>query len=260
MAPWGWHQFHEYFAPRLLPGVETLAPDHYCRTVSIDGAVGWISVRPLPGQSVVELNISESLIDHAFTLTHRVRKMFDLDADPTAISRHLAADPLLLPLVTAEPGLRLPCAFDPSEQAVRAVIGQQVTVKAAVTITRRLVERHGPTWLCAQGAGPATLFKLFPSPQIIASATLDSIGMPARRVATLQRLASAVANGAFDLRIDDGPGALIRRLCELPGIGPWTAEYIALRGFGEPDAFRLPILGCLKPHCGAPMASLPRNC
>jgi len=246
IQPWGWKQFHQHLTLRLLPDVETLEPERYCRTVRAGDAVGWISVQPRPEQSLLELAISDSLEDQAGAVVTRVRRMFDLDADPTAIARHLAADSVLRPLVYSNPELRLPCAFDPFEQAIRAIVGQQVTVKAAVTITRRLVERYGEQWLCPPGEGAGALFKLFPSAQTLATASLDNIGMPSKRVATLQRLSSAVADGAFELRIDNGPEALIRRLCELPGIGPWTAEYIALRGFGEADAFPAADIGLLK--------------
>jgi DNA-3-methyladenine glycosylase II len=168
--------------------------------------------------------------------------MFDLDADPQAIATHFASDPVLGPLITANPGLRLPAAYDPFEQAVRAVVGQQVTVKAAVTITRRLVERLGEP---LQDALPG-LEMLFPTAQAIADDPLDNIGMPSNRAQALRRLAAAVAEGALQLHVEDGADALVQRLCELPGIGPWTAEYIALRGFGVADAFPAADLGLLK--------------
>ena len=246
LAPWNWSQFHEHFALRLLPGIEALEPMRYSRTVRMGADVGWFSVQPLADETALALTLSDSLQGHAAALTARVRRMFDLDADPAATTRHFADDLLLGPLVRANPGLRLPSAFDPFEQAVRAIVGQQVTVKAAVTITRRLVERLGtelPEDLSDRASG---LLKLFPSPQAIAEARLDSIGMPGKRVATLQRLAAAVADGTLTLQTDDGVDALIGRLCELPGIGPWTAEYIVLRGFGDADAFPAADLGLLK--------------
>lgn len=246
LAPWSWAQFHQHFALRLLPGVEALDADRYSRTVRVDETVGWISVRPLLGQDAIELTLSDSLEEYAPALASRVRKMFDLDTDPAAMARHFIDDPQLGPLVLANPGLRLPSAFDPFEQAVRAIIGQQVTVKAAVTITRRLVERLGNELPRASARDAAGLLKLFPSPQAVAQARLDNIGMPGKRVATLQRLAAAVADGALELHVQDGADELVRRLCALPGIGPWTAEYIALRGFGEADAFPAADLGLLK--------------
>ncbi len=246
VAPWNWPQFHQHFALRLLPGLEALEPERYSRTVRVGDDVGWISVQPLATQPALELTLSDSLAEHTVALVMRVRKMFDLDTDPTVIAWHFAADPHIGPLVAATPGLRLPSAFDPFEQAVRAIVGQQVSVKAAVTITRRLVERLGEQWLCRSASRTDGLTKLFPRPETLASAALDSIGMPGKRVAALQRLSAAVANGALELHIEDGSDALVRRLCELPGIGPWTAEYIALRGFGEADAFPAADLGLLK--------------
>jgi DNA-3-methyladenine glycosylase II len=246
VAPWNWSQFHQHFALRLLPGVEALDSDCYSRTVRVGGSVGWISVRPSPEQYALELTLSDSLQKHASVLASRVRKMFDLDTDPAAIARHFANDPLLGPVVAANPALRLPSAFDPFEQAVRAIIGQQVTVKAAVTITRRLVERFGEKLPLTPTNEATGLRRLFPSAEAVADAVMNDIGMPGKRVATLQRLAAAVANGALELHVENGADELIGRLCELPGIGPWTAEYIALRGFGEPDAFPAADLGLLK--------------
>lgn len=245
-APWSWLQFHQHFSLRLLPGVESLGTDSYSRTVRIGERAGWIGVRPLPGQACLELSLCDSLQDHAALLTLRVRKMFDLDINPADITRHFADDPLLGPLVIAAPGLRLPSAFDPFEQAVRAIVGQQVTVKAAVTITRRLVERLGEELPCVPPGEAGGLNRLFPSPEAIAGARLENIGMPGKRVETLQRLAAAVAEGALELHIENGADELVSRLCKLPGIGPWTAEYIALRGFGEADAFPAADLGLLK--------------
>ena len=240
--PLDWCQFQQHFALRLLPGVEALGAESYSRSVRLGGTTGWFRVRPLPGQAQLELQLSDSLEASAATLVPRIRKVLDLDADPAALSAHLAGDPLLRPLVAKAPGLRLPSAFDPFEQSVRAIVGQQVSVKAAVTITRRLVERLGEPL----SSGPDGLFQLFPTATAIAEGSLENIGMPGKRVAALQHFAAAVAGGALRLHVETGADELVRRLCELPGIGPWTAEYIALRGFGEPDAFPAADLGLLK--------------
>jgi DNA-3-methyladenine glycosylase II len=243
LAPWDWQQFQRHFALRLLPGVETLDDDGYCRSLRIGAVTGWLAVRPLAGQNLLELRISPSAQAISSTLVSRVRRMFDLDADPQAIAAHFSADALLGPLVAGYQGLRLPTAFDPFEQAVRAIVGQQVTVKAAVTITGRLVKRLGEPLPGAPTQGPQ---RLFPTPQQIASADLSAIGMPAKRVLALQRLSAAVADGSLELHVEDGAESLVERLCALPGIGPWTAEYIALRGFGAADAFPAADLGLLK--------------
>lgn len=242
--PWDWRQFHAHFALRRLAGVETLGEAHYRRSLRLNGVPGWMDIRPLADEPALrlELHLDGAGADSA-PLAERVRKMFDLDSDPQAVAAHLGADPLLRPLVEAWPGLRLPCAFDPFEQAVRAIVGQQVTVKAAVTITGRLVQRLGQPLGNAVADGPQYLF---PTPRALAETDLDGIGMPGKRVASLQRFAAAVAEGALELHVEDGAEALVKRLCELPGIGPWTAEYVALRAFGEADAFPAADLGLLK--------------
>lgn len=240
--PWKWRQFQQHFALRLLPGVEALDNESYSRSVRLGNQVGWFRVRALRGQPLLELQLSDSLYAQATALVPRIRKAFDLDANPSDLAAHFAGDPLLGPLVAEAPGLRLPSAFDPFEQSVRAIIGQQVSVKAAVTITRRLVERLGEPL----PANPVGLDRLFPTAAAIAAGSLGNIGMPGKRVAALQQLAAAVAEGAFQLEVIADADELVKRLCRLPGIGPWTAEYIALRGFGEPDAFPAADLGLLK--------------
>jgi len=242
LEPWDWQQFHRHFALRLLPGVERLDLRGYARTLRLGDARGWLGVSAAHDRPALELTLSDSLRHASQPLVARVRKMFDLDADPQAIAAHFAGDPALGPLVSARPGLRLPAAYDPFEQAVRAVVGQQVTVKAAVTITRRLVERLGEPLAQA----PIGLEVLFPTARAIADDPLENIGMPAKRAQALRRLAGAVAEGALHLHVEDGADTLVRRLCEVPGIGPWTAEYIALRGFGVAGAFPSADLGLLK--------------
>ena len=241
--PWQWQQFHAHFALRALAGVESLQPHSYARSVQLDGQCGWFRVQALDDQHALQLHYSQSLQPCLTALTARVRKMFDLDCQPQQISAHFANDAQLGPLVARNPGLRLPTAFEPFEQAVRAIVGQQVTVKAAVTITGRLVTRLGEP---LQFTDAADIQRLFPSPAAIAGANLDGIGMPGKRVQTLQHFAAQVASGDLHLDIQDGYTAFVERLCALPGIGPWTAEYIALRAFGEVDAFPASDLGLLK--------------
>ncbi|PJE39730.1 MAG: 3-methyladenine DNA glycosylase 2 [Pseudomonas sp.] len=241
--PWQWQQFHAHFALRALAGVESLQPHSYARSVLLEDQPGWFRVQPLADQHALQLHYSESLQTCLATLTARVRKMFDLDCQPQQISAHFANDTQLGPLVARNPGLRLPAAFEPFEQAVRAIVGQQVTVKAAVTITGRLVTRLGES---LQFADATDIQRLFPTAAAIADANLDGIGMPGKRVQTLQHFAGQVASGALRLDLQNGYTAFVEQLCALPGIGPWTAEYIALRAFGEVDAFPASDLGLLK--------------
>ena len=165
----------------------------------------------------------------------RCRQLFDLDADPQAIAAALAADEALAPLVAARPGLRVPGAYDGFELAVRAVIGQQVSVPAASTLTGRLAARHG-TRLdgAAWPAGPPLV--LFPRPADLADADLAGLGLTTARQATLRALAAACAAGRLNLDPGTDPEETAARLAELPGVGPWTVAYVLMRT-GDPDAF-----------------------
>lgn len=241
-APWDWQQFHAHFRLRAIAGQECLGERDYCRSFRLGEVTGWFRVTALPDQDALLLEHSSSASACLPELVQRVRRMFDLDADPALIAAHFAADQHLAAMLARNPGLRLPTAFDAFEQAVRAIVGQQVTVKAAVTITGRLVARLGEALVDA----PAGIDRLFPTPTAIADANLEGIGMPGKRVQTLQHFAAQVASGALRLDISQGAGELIERLCALPGIGPWTAEYIALRAFGDADAFPASDLGLLK--------------
>lgn len=241
-APWDWQQFHGHFRLRAIAGQECLGERDYCRSFRLSEITGWFRVTALPDGHALTLEHSTSAIACQPLLVQRVRRMFDLDADPALIAAHFAADQHLAAMLARNPGLRLPTAFDAFEQAVRAIVGQQVTVKAAVTITGRLVDRLGEPLADA----PAGIDRLFPTPEALAAANLDGIGMPGKRVQTLQHFAAQIASGALRLDIDQGASELIERLCALPGIGPWTAEYIALRAFGDADAFPASDLGLLK--------------
>nr|WP_298172285.1 DNA-3-methyladenine glycosylase [uncultured Pseudomonas sp.] len=241
--PWRWQQFHDHFALRALTDVERLSADGYCRSFQLDGVSGWFNVQPMEAQNALLLRHSRSANACLPALIQRVRRMFDLDAEPLRIAAHFVDDPHLGASFARQPNLRLPTAFDPFEQAVRAIVGQQITVKAAVTISARLVDRLGEPLADPDPLAPQ---RLFPSPAAIAGANLEGIGMPGKRVQCLQHFAAQIASGALRLDIDEGSQALVERLCALPGIGPWTAQYIALRAFGEADAFPTSDLGLLK--------------
>ena len=156
----------------------------------------------------------------------QVRRVFDLNADVAVIGEHLARDPLLAPLVARWPGLRAPGAWDSFELAMRAVLGQQITVSAARQLAGKLVA------LCGEPVADGELTHRFPDPAMVAASQLDAIGMPAARRATLLALARAAA--ADPLLFE---GEAMQRLREIPGVGVWTAEYIAIRALRDPDAF-----------------------
>lgn len=232
-------------AGRAAPGVEAVEDGAYRRTVGAGGASGWIEVRGIETGGVVrhvQARASASLAPHLMRVASSVRRVFDLDADPERIRRALATEPRMARLVGARPGLRVPGAWHPWEIATRAIVGQQVSVEAATTIVGRIVERVG-----GRVATPfAALTRLFPDAAAVAAADLTSIGMPARRVDTLKRFAAGVADGTIRLEVSGSPDETVRALCAVPGIGPWTAEYIALRALGEPDAFPAGDLGLRK--------------
>jgi AraC family transcriptional regulator of adaptative response / DNA-3-methyladenine glycosylase II len=233
--PYDWSQVHAFLATRAIPGVERVDATGYARTVALGPELGsgpaLITVRPVADADALELVVQGAPPAALFQLSSTARRMFDLAADPARISTAFSSDALLAPLVRATPGLRIPGAWDPFECAVRAVLGQQVSVAAARTLAMRLVARHGTPLAVAQGE----LTHLFPGAATLAGADLDGLGLTGARVTALRALATAVADGTLDFSA--APEEVVHSLVQLPGIGEWTAQYLALRALGEPDAF-----------------------
>lgn len=249
--PYDWEQLARFLRGRAIPGVEHATVDSYTRTLALPGGrAGFLAVTPGNGHWL-DLSLELPDLDGAISLVARARRMFDCAADPAAIAAHLARDPVLAPLVARRPGLRLPSAYDPFELAVRAIIGQQVSVAAATTVTGRVAARCGTP--LAHARGPLT--HLFPDPATLAATDLDGLGLTTRRAATLRTFAAAVADGSLRLEAPRGPDELVERLRALPGIGPWTAAYIALRALGEPDALPLGDLGLARALPGVDLAA-----
>lgn len=243
--PYDWACLHNFLAARAIPGVERVEGLRYERVITLPAGEpgGWagpqaiVRVRPVIGCDVLELSVSGAPTGALFSILAAARRTFDLDADPVLISRTLRRDPLLGPLVRRRPGLRIPGAWDPFECAVRAVLGQQVSVAAARTLAGRLVARAGRSLGAdrpASAAGDSTLEYAFPTPQALLQADLSGLGVTGARIATIRTLARAMIDGSLDF----GARAetLAAALEEIPGIGAWTAQYIALRALGEPDA------------------------
>jgi 3-methyladenine DNA glycosylase/8-oxoguanine DNA glycosylase len=237
LPPYDWDSLAAFFAARVLPGVEQAGAQDYLRTIRIDGKTGLLEVRPLPGQNLLALRVSPQFAAGAAGLASiagRVRRMFDLDANPDLIAHHLGQDARLAPLLAAYPGLRLPGAWDGFELAVRAVLGQQISVRAATSLSGKLTQAYGePLGVPSAAGGPRLLF---PRPEVLAEASLAELGMPASRRETIRRLASAVAGGRLDFSLSAGLDDFVAAFTQLPGIGPWTAHYVALR-LGAGDAF-----------------------
>jgi len=237
-APYDWAALLGFLGPRATPGVEQVEGLSYRRTVALGEARGVIEVGPSPGgRDNLVLRAPPSLSPVLLQVAARARELFDLDADPAAIAAHLGADRLLRPLVRARPGLRVPGAWDRFELAVRAVLGQQVSVRGATTQAGRLARELGE----AIDTGQAGLDRLFPGPGRLVDAELA--GMPRRRAETIRALARAVLEGQLDLDTAEDLEGFTARITQIPGIGPWTAQYIALRAQRAPDAFPASDLG-----------------
>lgn len=239
-----------FLAGRAAPGVELITAEVYERAVVLGEHVGWAQVRADPRRPALRATLSLSLAPVVAEVQARLRALFDLDAQPLAIDERLAADELLAPLVLRRPGLRIPGAFDGFELAVRAILGQQVSVAAASTLFSRLCARFGQELPLPRPERPATasgpdpaaglVARRLPSAAELAAVPLGEVaalGLPQARARTLLLLAAAVRDGALDLRGGADAQAAITALLALPGIGDWTAQYIALRALRWPDAF-----------------------
>jgi AraC family transcriptional regulator, regulatory protein of adaptative response / DNA-3-methyladenine glycosylase II len=248
--PYQWQAMLRYLALRAIPGVEAVQDDSaYLRSVRIGEVDGWLCVTHLQARQQLELEVSPSLAAILMPLLARVRTQFDLDANPSVIETHLRQDPLLAVRIDAMPGLRVPGAFDAFELAVRAVLGQQVSVAGATTLAGRLVRRFGP----AAETPFAQVLHHFPAASVLASASVDdiaSIGLPGKRAETLRKLAAFAADGGMQIRPGSTLEEAVERLKTLPGIGDWTAHYIALRALRFPDAFPAGDLGLQKAAAG----------
>jgi AraC family transcriptional regulator of adaptative response / DNA-3-methyladenine glycosylase II len=207
--------------------------------LSLPHSAAIAELEPLSRSNQVQLRLRlEDLRDLGLAV-QRCRQWLDLDAEPAAVAEVLGADPVLAPLVTTRPGLRVPGAVDGFEMAVRAIIGQRISVSGATTLTGRLVAAFGEPLATTDGS----LTRRFPTPERLAEADLDSLGVTRTRVTALRALARAVVKG--DLELDRGADRdhTAASLLALPGVGPWTVAYVAMRALGDPDAFPATDLG-----------------
>ncbi len=232
-----------FLAPRAIPGVETIADGVYRRTIRIGGETGSVSIRDLPASHCLEARIDFSGPRHLQAIVDRIRRLFDLRANAFEIARHFdTADPAL----GYRASTRVPGCWDPFELFVRAILGQQITVAGATTLAGRIVAAY------ADPLSDGGL--LFPTPSRLADASYDGIGLTGKRIATLKGLAAAFADNELDLT--QGLDNTVRSLCELEGIGPWTAHYVAMRAANEPDAFPASDLGLRKSAGGLTQTAL----
>jgi len=238
--PFDWAGLLAWLGTRAIPGVAEVEGTIYRRTLRLPGGAAIVQLEPADAYVRCMLQL-ESMADLASAVL-RCRRLLDLDADPISVAEVLGSDALLAPLVRRNKGLRAAGAVDGAELAIQAVMGQQVSLAAARTLTTRLVTAHGDAIKIAH----PSLTHLFPTAASIADADLSRLGVPASRRATLTHLAGAIAEG--DLPLDPGVDRteVFQRLTALPGIGEWTAGYIVMRALGDPDTFLGTDLGIRK--------------
>ncbi len=236
--PYDWKGVLAFLAARALKGIEHVTDDSYARTVQLGAAKGWIRVTQSPKHHTLRVEFTHSLAPVLPALLGRVRALFDLDARPDVIAKRLRRDERLARAVNGNPGLRVPGAFNGFEMGLRAILGQQITVKGATTIASRFVEAFGEPIVTSL----PELNRLTPLSARIARASVGDIarhGIVAARARSIIALAKAQESGelCLDGHAHRNPDDSMKRLAELPGIGPWTAHYIAMRALRWPDAF-----------------------
>lgn len=241
--PYDWEAIVSFFEGRAIPGVERVSKDAYARTFALAEDVrGEFEVRPAADAPHLVATIRINDVSKLAVVVARLRRVFDLDADIVAIDGQLGADPRLGPLVAARPGIRVPGAWDPFELAVRAILGQQISVRAATTIAGRITDALGRPLDEAAPDGP----RLFPTAERVAAADLTTVGLTRARAASLNALARATDADPELLRARGTLDETVHALCNLPGIGSWTAHYVCMRALREPDAFPTADLGLLR--------------
>jgi AraC family transcriptional regulator of adaptative response / DNA-3-methyladenine glycosylase II len=230
--PYRWNNMLAFLRARSIVDMEQTGRNGYARTISLGGKSGFIEITPSPEIHVLTVRVRFDDPRLLFQITERVRAMFDLNADWAAIAKAFQSDPILWRFAQAEPGIRIPGCWDGFELTVRAILGQQVSVRVATTFASRLVQSFGKTY-----EGKGGLARLFPSAAALADADLNCIGVTRAKAETLRAFARAVLakkicfDGIVDYR------EFRARILQIPGIGPWTAEYVAMRALRDPDAF-----------------------
>ncbi|HET9886034.1 MAG TPA: AlkA N-terminal domain-containing protein [bacterium] len=229
-APYDWNATFAFLGARAISGVESVMNGVWRRAILARGRVILVEASPDAAGRALHVRLSEPPGRDLAAIVERVRRVFDLGANPREIAAHLSGDPLLRPLVRARPGLRQPTVWDPFEACVRAIVGQQISVKAATTILGRIARECGTH---ASGFEEWGITHVFPAPLQLAEAKLATAGLPASRRNTILELSRRIAEDETLLNGEDAA----TRLREIRGIGDWTVSYLRLRGFGDPDVF-----------------------
>ena len=246
--PFEWPQLINFLEGRAIPGVESVVDDRYYRTINIDGQVGVVEVGHKASDCNLELTLHGIDTQNLFPVVQQVREIFDLDAPVADVADVLMRDPLLKKRIRNHPGIRVPGAWDGFELTVRAILGQQVSVKAATTISGRIAVRYGENVEERIGVSVRAtgISHLFPTPEKLMRARFNNIGLVSARAETIRRVARAIVDGELSFDPAQEPEAFCESLTSLRGIGDWTAQYVAMRALKNPDAFPASDLGLLR--------------
>jgi len=240
--PFDWPLMLSFFKLRQLTSVEQVDETHYRRTINIKGDKGWFEVTSIANKTALKLTVQ---LDNYRYLNHvilRVRRMFDLDADMQVIQQQLSQDQMLSPIIAKYPGLRLPGCWDKFEFSIRAILGQQISVKAATTLANKITLKYGDESV----PNPSGLTHIFPQSETLVNVDYQGIGLTKSRISTLHNwLAFYLANHDI-FSCYDSIETLEQTLIKIKGIGPWTVNYLAMRGLSDPDAFPSADLGIIK--------------
>jgi AraC family transcriptional regulator of adaptative response / DNA-3-methyladenine glycosylase II len=226
--PYDWTAMLGFLAARATPGVESVQGDRYERTIAVAGSGGSMAITPASDGPALMLEVRIGDARALLMIVERVRRMFDIAADPSVVAEQLSGEPLLKRALAAHAGIRVPGAWDPFELTVRAILGQQISVRGATTIAGRIADRWGTPL-----AGSPTLTRLFPTAAQLADAAIEEAGITSTRAATLRSLARAVRDEGLTFDV----ASPLTALGAISGIGDWTTQYVAMRALNEPDAF-----------------------
>jgi len=249
--PLDWNAMLRFLTVRATPGVEEVVGNRYARTITVGGQAGTVIIQPAESPSVESsgfllLTIHAALTNHIFEITQTARAAFDLDAPVIDIAKLLAQDTWFVTSIQRQPGIRVPGAWNGFELTVRAILGQQISVKAATTLAGRLAHRYGEPIDPRQTISDSSLSHVFPTPTRLAKAQMANLGITKSRTDTIRRLAKATEKQEINFDPSQDPKDFCQRLQTIHGIGEWTAQYVAMRVLKDPDAFMVSDLGLLK--------------
>ena len=241
VQPYSFQQLLDHLRPRMTPGVERVEGNVYSRVTVQDGAPRILHVEDANDGRHLRVTVTSQTDDDLTEDLGRIRYLFAVDEDPSFAVEHLSQDPFIGRLVTERPWVRVPRCWDRFEASIRIIIGQQISVAAATTISGRIAAALGQ-----QVPTGSDLNRIFPSPEVLANADLSGMGLTERRKTTLRNFSRAVTDGTINLESSQDLDEMEKHWCTLPGIGPWTAQVAAMRVLGHDDAMPSSDLGVLR--------------